>query len=96
MLLLILFSSPFDIEVDKDFVDTAIDCVAEVKESGVENFKRPSLLLATVLSIESLLLHPTLFALRFLSLVTEPTILSPPFTPPPPLRPIIGEWDKLS
>ena len=87
MLLLIRFSSSFCVEVGKEFEDTA-NVVPEVRESGVDIFKRFSLLLAMVSSIE-LLLHPSLFVLRDLSLVTELTILSPPFTRP--FRPSKGE-----
>ena len=101
MLLLIRFSSVFDTMLDVD-VDTANDPEVftraedifsdkkieepDVKESGVVSLIRPSLLLATVLSIESLVLPPTLFAFRFLSLFTELTGLSPPLTPLPPFK----------
>ena len=108
VLLLIRLSSVFDILFDVD-VDTANDPEVlaraedsfsdtnteelDVKESGIESLTRPSLLLATVLSIESLLLHSTLFALRFLSLLIESTGLSPPLIPLPPFKLIRGECD---
>ena len=94
MLLLIRFSSSFCVDVGNEFDDTA-NVVPEVRESGVDIFKRFSLLLAMVSSIE-FLLHPSLFVLRDLSLVTELTILSPPFTRPPPFRASKGEWDRPS
>ena len=90
---MILFSSVLGIAVDIEFVVTAIDEVADDNESGVEFLKRTSLLLATVLSMESLLLYPIL-EFTFLSLVTELTILSLSLTPP--LIPIKGEWERFS
>ena len=93
-MLLIRFSSSFCDDVGNEFEDTA-NVVPEVRESGVDIFKRFSLLLAIVSSRE-LLLHPSLFVLRDLSLVTELTILSPPFTRPPPFRASKGEWDRPS
>ena len=79
-----------------EFVDTAMDEVSDVKESGIEFLKRISLLLGIVFSMESLLLYPIL-EFVFLSLVTEVTILSLSLTiPPPPFIPIKGEWERFS